>query len=150
MKKQNIIIAFTRNTNKKSAKIFCRNFRHCCVLFPFKSNNKNAVLHCEHKKSQFILIQIGIDGVRIVHIGPREIKTMKQNGWVFVNVGANIICPKYNRGFAATGQIIFAPTILTCVGFAKRCLGIRNPFIWTPDGLYRKIRHRGARGNAPV
>ena len=30
-------------------------------------------------------------------------------------------------------------TCLTCVSFAKRALNIRNPFIWTPDQLFRFI-----------
>ncbi|MCL2538411.1 MAG: hypothetical protein FWF34_01145 [Alphaproteobacteria bacterium] len=115
---KNIIIAFTRNTNKKSAQIFCRNFRHCCVLLP--------------SSKKYILVQIGIDGVRLIPVGAREMNAMKKNGWVFV--GANNYLPQ------SMAKKLSPLQLLTCVGFAKRALGIRNPFILTPDQLYKKIK----------
>ncbi|MDR1207670.1 MAG: hypothetical protein LBK26_04635 [Rickettsiales bacterium] len=115
----NIIIAFIHKTNKFWARIFCRNFRHCCVIFTMRAD---GVL-------QNVLVQIGGDGVRLIPVGMRELQRMKRQGWKFVNMGV--------RGNAPRAA---APQFLSCVGFAKRALGIRNPFVWTPDQLYKKIR----------
>jgi hypothetical protein len=79
----------------------------------------------------YILVQVGIDGVRLIPIGAREIRIMKKNGWVFIEARGN--APFH------WAQNITSLQLLTCVGFAKRATGIRDPFIWTPDGLYEKI-----------
>lgn len=116
MKKNDIVVAFTHNSNKKTARVFCRRFRHCCVLFPAGNGG-------------FTLVQIGLNGVRLIPVGPREIKIMKKQGWKFAKTQIKP-CESYSFNF------------LTCVGFAKRALGIRNLFIWTPDQLYNKLRQR--------
>lgn len=112
MKPNKVIIAFTARSNKFWARAFCKNFRHCCIIF-----------ETGHKH---LLIQIAVDGVRVIPISPQTLTRMQQDGWTMVKTTT-----KTNR------QVY--PQILTCVGFAKRALGIRAPFIWTPDGLYRRI-----------
>jgi len=121
MKNDNLIIAFTEKTGKILPRIFCRRFRHCCVLFP-------------SEKNEFILVQIGIDGVRLIPVGARELRRLEHAGWVLVGAG-------FARPHDLGGQ---TPPLqfLTCVGFAKRATGINNPFIWTPDQLYRKLKRK--------
>ena len=113
-----MIIAFTNKTSKIIPRIFCRRFRHCCVIFD--------------AGRQKILVQIGIDGVRLIPVSPAAVARMQRNGWTMVEIKNNPDRPTINR--------IPHINILTCVGFAKRAAGIRNPFIWTPDGLYKQIR----------
>jgi len=110
-----MIVAFCPHSRKPATRLLCRRFRHCCVLFP--SDGK-----------KYTLVQIGADGVRLCIIGPREIRIMKKSGWKFV--GGRFPRP---GGGAPPLQL------LTCVGFAKRALGIRAPFVWTPDGLYKQL-----------
>ena len=115
--KNKLIIAFTTSTTKLWPRIFCRHFRHCCVLFP-------------ETRDRFILVQIGSDGVRAMRVDARGLHRMKKNGWVLVKV-------KMVKNF---GPRFLAFNFLSCVGFAKRAIGMRNPFIWTPDQLYKKMR----------
>ena len=70
-----------------------------------------------------VLIQVASDGIRCFPVGSAEIRRLESAGWFFVKRDCQ--SAKFNCQF------------LTCVGFAKRALGIRRPFIWTPDGLFR-------------
>ena len=129
-----MIIAFSPHSTRPLARLFCRRFRHCCVLFPACGG-------------EYTLVQIGVDGVRLVPVGRREIRIMKNKGWKFVGARANApFCWAQTRvptqSKIAVGGHIAPLQLLTCVGFAKRALGIRNPFIWTPDGLYRRLCRR--------
>ena len=121
-----LIIAFTRNTSKKTSKIICRNFRHCCVLFPIGPGNK------------YTLVQIGIDGVRLCPIDAAAMRRMKKNGWEMIKVQSSK-CKVQCQTRLYLNFELCTLNFLTCVGFAKRAIGIRNPFIWTPDQLYRKV-----------
>ena len=114
-----MIIGFTNKTSKILPQIFCRNFRHCVVLFPTRI------------RTSHYLAQVGVDGIRLIRIDSLGIKKLQSAGWIFINPGKQPVKSKY-----------YLPTInlLTCVGFAKRALGIRNPFIWTPDQLYRYLK----------
>ena len=107
-----MIIGFTTKTSKKISKIFCKRFKHCAILL---DNNDS-----------YTFIQIATDGIRTIIISDKEIKLLKDSGWVFINVKTKQ--NKYNF-----------PTMLTCVGFAKRAFGITNPFLWTPDALYKYL-----------
>ncbi|MCL2338462.1 MAG: hypothetical protein FWC51_00730, partial [Proteobacteria bacterium] len=80
-----------------------------------------------------ILVQIGIDGVRLFAIDAAAQRRMKKAGWEFVNVGANENSP------ISWAQHVAPLQFLTCVGFAKRAMGMHAPFVWTPDQLYKKL-----------
>jgi hypothetical protein len=127
MKNHPAMIAFSPHSTKLFAQLFCHRFKHCCVLFPAR-------------RGEYILIQIGIDGVRLIQIGAREIKIMKSKGWAFVEIKDKKE-KKTNYKTNLTILFSFFPfiSLLTCVGFAKRALGIRAPFIWTPDALYKVL-----------
>jgi len=129
MNDSNLLVAFTRNSNKFWARVFCRHFRHCVVLFPMDA--------------QYILVQIGIDGVRLFAVDAAAIRRMKRAGWVFVKVvGADNYPPRARKRALYRAQYIAPLQLLTCVGFAKRAVGIRASFIWTPDQLYKHLHHR--------
>ncbi|MBN1324903.1 MAG: hypothetical protein JW974_01670 [Alphaproteobacteria bacterium] len=110
-----MIIGFSKKTSKTLSKIFCRNFRHCVVIF-------------QNKKNDNILIQVASDGIRLINIKPSGIEKLISAGWEFIEIN------KINK------TIFKTPTLLTCVGFAKHALGINNPFMWTPDQLYRHLK----------
>jgi hypothetical protein len=109
--REKIMMGFTRETSAIWPKFFCAVFRHCAVVM------------------DGALIQIGTNGVRLFRAGPREIGKLEAAGWVFV---------KCARGNEAGCGLIFNCSFLTCVGFAKRVLGIADPFVWTPDQLYER------------
>ena len=75
-----------------------------------------------------VFIQVATNGIRAFKVGKREIGKLERSGWVFVE------CKKNNDTWSGIH-------FLTCVGFAKRVLAIRNPFVWTPDQLFRIITH---------
>lgn len=107
-----LLIGFTTKTSAKWPKFFCPLFKHCVVI------------------DDGILIQVGTDRIKTFRVGKKEIKKLEENGWVFVriqSIGHKVQNTKY--GFQ----------LLTCVGFAKRVIGIRSPFILTPDQLYRQL-----------
>jgi hypothetical protein len=106
-----MIIGFTSKTSSILSKLLCRKFRHCAVIFETDNGR--------------ILAQIGMNGIRIIPVGDNEIKILESHGGVFVEAAAQ------NRKTC---------NALTCVGFAKRALGISKPFIWTPDQLYRYLK----------
>lgn len=111
-----MIIGFTENTSKFISKLLCKRFRHCVVIFDMHDNG-------------YILAQIATDGIKMIPIGIPELEKLKSSGWVFVN--ASIERANHKRRFSLN--------ILSCVGFAKRAMGIHHPFIWTPDALYRYL-----------
>lgn len=121
-----MLIGFSQKTSKTLARIFCRHFRHCIVLFP-----ADTVMGMT-ARGTYILIQIGTDGVRLIQVGTPEIRKLKSAGWTFLAIPSDTHVPQLKHHWARPG-------LLTCVGFAKRALGIKNPFIWTPDQLYRYL-----------
>lgn len=135
-----MIIAFTHKTSKRLARILCRRFRHCCVIFD--------------AGRQKILVQIGIDGVRLIPVDAAAMRRMRQTGWVMVKVrnkekgirNKTGLCRRkqlFPTALTKTYSLFLIPfSFLTCVGFAKRAMGTKNPFIWTPDGLYRELVNR--------
>ncbi|MCL2331472.1 MAG: hypothetical protein FWC61_02910 [Proteobacteria bacterium] len=182
MRNDEPIIAFTEKTGKILPQIFCRRFRHCCVLFPYncppswgglspdratgggylrKSSRKPPLARVNagtpphrgpratgcvawggHEGGElYTLIQIGIDGVRLIPVGARELRRLQRAGWEMVNVKRKM---ENGKLMACNPHLPFTichfPSFLSCVGFAKRAAGINNPFIWTPDQLYRKLK----------
>jgi hypothetical protein len=104
------LIGFTPKTSRIIPRILCRKFRHCCVI----------------DIENMILIQIGADRVRFIKINMNIIQKLMRNNWVFVYCR-----DKQNKNT----QFNF----LNCVGFAKRVIGIKNPFILTPYALYKYL-----------
>ena len=106
--KRKIIVGFTTNTSAAWPRFFCNLFCHCVVVI------------------DGMLVQIGTDGIRLFRCGAREIEKLESSGWVFLECAMGYGRPRINPC-----------QFLTCVGFAKRAIGIRSPFIWTPDQLFR-------------
>ena len=117
-----MLIGFTHKTSKILPRLFCRRFRHCAVVI----RNKEKGI-----RNKYVMYQAGKGPIELIHLNKRDLKILEQHGWIFVEIKRNLI------PFS-----LFLFPYLTCVGFAKRALGIRNPFIWTPDQLYRKIGKR--------
>lgn len=113
-----MIIGFSEKTSKILPKIFCRKFRHCVVIF---QTNK--------KIPDFIMVQIGSDGIKFINIKLSGIKKLESFGWVFIKTNIQQSPVKLKT-----------LSFLTCVGFAKRALGIHNPLILTPDQLYKHLK----------
>jgi hypothetical protein len=118
MNQKRIIIGFCPRSGKSFARIICRNFKHCVVLFP--------------SGKKYILVQIGADGIRAFFIGLRVISRMRKDGWEFLET-RNV------------SRITHRVNMLTCVGFAKRAAGIGDRFVLTPDQLYKKIKNPAKR-----
>lgn len=113
-----MLIGFTHKTSKILPKIFCKKFKHCAVIFDLDK--------------EYIFVQIGKDGIRIIQIGNKEIKLLESSGWFFIKIKQEPITRNTNLK-------IHLPNMLTCVGFAKKSLCIYKPFIWTPDQLYNYL-----------
>jgi hypothetical protein len=108
-----MIVGFTHKTSKILPRIFCRNFRHCAIIL--KYGDKYLMLRSSTK---------------FIPLKKRDIMILKQHGWVFAETLTKSPVPAYK------------PSI-TCVSFVKHTLGIRAPFVWTPDQLYKKIKKAG-------
>ena len=112
-----IIIGFTHKTSKIIPRILCRHFRHCAVIVSQK---------VEVRRQKYIMIQTGFFTHKLIILQKRDLKILEQYGWVFIKLSkTSAFCP--------------LPSALTCVSFAKRMLGIRAPFMLTPDQLYRYL-----------
>jgi hypothetical protein len=131
-----ILVGFATKTSAVLPRFFCALFRHCAVVI------------------DGTLIQIGPDGVRLFRVRAREIGKLEAAGWVFLRVrgqglgtgviGRNVSLSANHESRVAAREPLTpvpnpCPSFLTCVGFAKRALGIRAPFVWTPDQLFRMI-----------
>ncbi|MDR1071562.1 MAG: hypothetical protein LBL21_02900 [Rickettsiales bacterium] len=132
-----ILVGFATKTSAFLPSFFCALFRHCAVVI------------------DGTLVQVGPDGIRLFRVRAREIGKLEAAGWVFVDSGfairnsrfvrarrttnpeSRIANPDYRRLLSTIDFGLW--TFLTCVGFAKRALGIRAPFVWTPDQLFRLI-----------
>ncbi len=112
-----MIIGFSKKSSSFFTNLFCKNFKHCIVILP-----KN--------RYEYTLLQIGTDGIRSLDIHKSDIEKLEKIGWEFIK----IYHPKTN---VKTGIML-----LTCVGFAKKALGIYQPLIWRPDGLYKYLKKR--------
>ncbi|MCL1891830.1 MAG: hypothetical protein FWF97_00840 [Alphaproteobacteria bacterium] len=117
-------------------------------------------------KNKYIMIQVGFGAIKFIPLQKRDLKILEQHGWMFVplvkggkflgeqreprNLGG-LFCntrtlhdnPPILLNSPHSGSLSKIPPLTrgtTCVGFAKRALGIRRPLIWTPDQLYRHIQ----------
>ena len=118
--KRKIFIGFTTKTSAVWPKFFCPLFRHVVIV------------------TDGVLIQVGLDGVRAFRVRAREIQRLERAGWVFLELRVQSSEFRVSR---------FG--LLTCVGFAKRAAGIRNPLIWTPDQLFRAIARNKIKSSEP-
>lgn len=108
-----IYIAFSTQSHKLFAKIFCRKFRHCAPVI--QTQNK------------FILYQfIKHNNIAKITLSMRDIKILSVHGWKFI---------KYNAKFDRTRTK--DKKSITCVQFTKNTCGIKNIFIQRPDTLFK-------------
>jgi hypothetical protein len=117
-----ILVGFTAETSAIWPKFFCPLFRHSVVLI------------------DGALIQVGIDRVRAFPAGRREIAKLEKAGWIFIEASVGNRRPAARAGFLPANF-----QFLTCVGFAKRALGIHAPFVWTPDQLFMFMARNAAK-----
>ena len=109
-----VIIAFAPNSKKILPRIFCKNFKHCAVLV--------------RTAGGFRMYQFTSHGhVADIFIRIHDIKILGAYGWRFFYMPRNI-----NANFNPY-------TAWTCVGMAKRAIGMHAPLIQTPDALYKKL-----------
>ena len=79
------------------------------------------------------MLQAGCGRVNFIPLQKRDLKILEKNGWVFLEQKC------YFNNYALP---------LTCVSFAKRALGIRAPFVWTPYQLFKHLKKcRAKQGN---
>ena len=109
-----VIIAFAPKSGKILPNIFCKNFKHCAVLVRDK---RGFTMYQFYKHNN----------VTEIFIHTRDIRILGTYGWRFVYIPQNIN-PHFNPRDA-----------WTCVGMAKRAIGMQAPFIQTPDALYRNL-----------
>ncbi len=109
-----IIIAFAPKSSKVLPNLFCKNFKHCAVIV--------------RQKNGFIMYQFSSHkNVTELSLRMRDIRLLGAHGWRFVYVPTDIDS-NFNPHDA-----------WTCVDMTKRAIGMRAPFIWSPDALYRKL-----------
>ncbi len=81
------------------------------------------------------MYQVGKGSIKQIPLSARDLKILEQHGWVFIDyttLSPYCLGPALSRHY-------------TCVGFAKHILEIRDPFIITPDQLYKKLAHGAQR-----
>lgn len=109
-----IYIGFSTRTYKISARIICRQYKHCAPVII--------------KKNSYEIYQFTKSGqITVIPIRHQDIKILEKYGWKFI---------KYN--------ITKLPNIsnirsLTCVQFTKKFCNIKRFDIQTPDGLLKYI-----------
>ena len=109
-----VIIAFAPTSSKILPNLFCKHFKHCAVL----ARDKNG----------FIMYQFSSHkNIAEIFIHSRDIRILGEYGWRFIYMPCEIN-PYFNPGDA-----------WTCVNMAKRAIGMRAPFVQTPDALYKKL-----------
>lgn len=113
-----IYIAFSTQSHKLFAKIFCRKFLHCAPMIKIKN--------------KFILYQfIKHNNIAKITLSMRDIKILSLHGWKFI---------KYNAKFDRTRTK--DKKSITCVQFTKNVCRIKNIFIQRPDTLLKHIHKK--------
>lgn len=109
-----VIIAFAPKSSKCLPNIFCKNFKHCAVLV---RAHKGFIMYqfSSHKNVSKIVIHT------------RDIRILCLHGWRFIYIPCEIN-PYFDPGAS-----------WTCVNMAKYAIGMRAPFVQTPDALYKKL-----------
>jgi hypothetical protein len=117
-----IYIAFSKQTHKLFAKIFCRNFRHCAPMIK--------------TKDKFILYQfVERNHIAKIKLSKRDLQILAKHGWEFIQY-SNKNAPQHAKDVKTMS--------LTCVQFTKRICGIKNIFIQRPDDLYKYVKQKNA------
>lgn len=116
-----ILVVFVDHTECFLLKFLRRGFRHCFVLI----RTGNMWIICDPLKNIF----------KISFLNLPENFNIKE---FYVNQGHIVMCGKYveqNR------KKSFSVEILSCVNIAKRLLGVRSFWIWTPWQLFRFLNN---------
>lgn len=113
-----MIIVFSENTSKILPKIFCRKFRHCAVIFR-QDNNK------------YLMLNPSLRTLDIFILSKRDLNILKKNGWILIEINDNLENQKHH--------LCSIKHSLSCVTTVKHIVGIRKPFILTPDQLYKQL-----------
>jgi hypothetical protein len=114
-----IIIGFTTKTGKVMPGLFCRHFKHCGIFIAGKRN-------------KYLLIHKVKNGIQTLVLSKRDIEILKQHGWIFIGT-------KLPNSYS----LFIIPYSFTCVSLVKRILNMHDPFILTPDALYKTIARKG-------
>jgi hypothetical protein len=120
-----MLIGFTDKTSKIIPRIFCRKFRHCAIIL---NNKEKRIMNKNYIMLQFIRP----NKIELIRLSARDLKILESHGWVFLKEKGR---RKKAEGKSTFSFFLFTSSF-TCVSFAKKILGIRNPFIQTPDQLY--------------
>ena len=109
-----IIIGFSNKTSKIIPRLVCRKFKHVAPIVPDK--NKLVMYQFVHRKK-----------IEKIVLKYRDLEILKKYGWKFI-----CIEPDVKNNFEDMRAF-------SCVQFTKKAIGIKNPTIQTPWGLYKKI-----------
>ena len=74
------------------------------------------------------MFQVSHNQINKIYLKKRDLKILANHGWLFLKTKKN------ERVFSLRVRPI------TCVSFAKNVLGIKNPFILTPDQLFKELK----------
>lgn len=112
-----IIVAFSKKTSKIMPRILCRGWRHVAVI-------TGAGCHGDMTLHQFVRR----NNIAKIKLQSRDLNILRANGWRFIYIAID------------ARDDIRAHNAITCVGYAKRRLGIRNIRIQTPTQLYNYLK----------
>ena len=110
-----IIIAFSNKTSKILPRIFCGELKHVAPIVV--------------QKDKIILYQFVKPGTIVpLPILARDINILMSYGWRFIWLSDVMAQPiKVNK-------------IYTCVQLAKHIIAMKNPWIQTPNALYKQLK----------
>lgn len=109
-----ILVAFSVKTSKILPRIFCWHFRHVAPIICDRNNK--MLLYQFVRRGHIVKIPITKTGLNL----------LKQNGWVILQLNVKHKCCDVQSAW-------------TCVDLTKRTIGVRAPFIQTPDALYKRL-----------
>jgi len=119
-------IAFSPHSDKLIPRIFCKRFRHCCVIV------------------DNILYQPLSGGIRTMQITPAVIKILRNRGWKFIKVTGKRLQVRGNKKITPVTSYLLPLTYFSCVDFCKQMAHIHALFIQTPYQLYKFLRKKCA------
>lgn len=111
----NIYIGFSTKTHKTSARLFCKEYKHCAPVII--SKNKCEIYQFTNMKD-----------INIIRVKKRDLKVLSSYGWVFIKCCAKKVPSKPLKIRA-----------FTCVQFTKKICGINKVSIQTPDALLKYL-----------
>jgi hypothetical protein len=75
---------------------------------------------------------------------------LAQNGWTFIEMATTNNIRRF-PAFSSTFDGYYSRwKHISCVSFVKLEIGLRAPFVFTPDSLYKKLRTIGAKENNSI